>query len=364
MTRRLLVLIGALLALWGASLAAEELTVIYDGSPSLPNKVVMGDWGFLPRLPDNTAPFKPQRISRSTYALKLASLGRYQGTRFDFQAPLDTAPFFESKTTYLEILMRATDEKKAGTDAATPAAGGSTDAYSSAAMTNQPTTTAPVPPPVPGGPGMPPPPGGPGAPGAGAPGEEPLPANMPEEMLPPKPSPTTVPAPMYKNLRFSFFTEKGQGLLVVTPEMLRPVEAGKWLRIDIPLSLLNPALPVGGKMSRLVISSDEPMEMLVNRIAIVRDTTPMTVNTFIFPGFLEAGQRIFFAARVTAGLSKYEVQWSFDAKNDTKVDATGERVTHIYDLEGTYTVTCTVRDINGGKEPISTSLEVKVSRPR
>jgi hypothetical protein len=353
MIPRIFVLIGLVLGALAGALAMETLTVIYDGSAALPAKVTLGDWGFVPRppTPDPAAnPFKPLKLGRNWYALKLSSLGRYQGARFDFQTPLDTTAFVGVKNTYLQLYLRALDEKKTGDGAA----GGET--YSSAAITNpiRP-EDAPPPPPLPGPDGVVPP----------APGPDGVLVNdLPTEFQPPKVKPNSVPMPAFKNLRFTFITEKGPAVLDVKPEQLFPTDEGRWEKVEIPLTLLNAALPLGTKLSRLIITSDEPVEMYVGRLAVVKDATPFTINTFIYPNFLEAGQRIYFAARVEVGLSQYEVQWDFDGKAGATVDAVGERVTHVYDTEGTYVVNCTVRDKNGGKEPVTATLEVKVSRSR
>ncbi len=349
MIPRNLMLIGMLLGALCGVLAAETLVEIYDGSSSLPAKVVMGDWGFMPRppTPDPAAnPHQPLKLGRNWYALKITTLGRYQGARFDFQAPVETAIFTAEKNTYLQLRLRALDEKKTGGE------GAGSESYSSAAITN------PV---APGGDVPPPPTIGPD----GAPVEPVGPVgDLPEVHQEPKVKPNLIPMPVFKNLRFTFITEKGPAILDVKPEQLKPVDDGKWERVEIPLSLINSALPLGTKLSRLLITADEPMEMYIGRIAVVKDVTPITVNTFIYPNFLEAGQRIYFAARVEAGLSQYEVQWDFDVKAGASVDAMSERVTHVYDAEGTYLVTCTVRDKNGGKDPAVVTLEFKVSRAR
>ena len=80
--------------------------------------------------------------------------------------------------------------------------------------------------------------------------------------------------------------------------------------------------------------------------------------------FLEAGQRIFFTARVAAGLSRYETTWNFGTGGADKVDATGDRVTYTFDKEGNYTITCHVHDLNDGKDPVTSAFEVRVSRAR
>jgi hypothetical protein len=363
MIARMLLLIGLVLGTLAQALAATEtLVTIYDGSAALPAKVTLGNWGFMPRPPtpkpdDN--PFKPLKLGRNWYALKLSSLGRYQGARFDFQVPLETASFNGVPNTYLQLYLRSLDDKKAGVTE-----GGAGDAYTSAAITNpNPTDVPPPPPPPPDGTGVGPGVGGPGVGPAGPTiGPDGLPTDAPVEMRGPVVKPNVIPMPDFKNLRFTFITEKGPAILDINPAMLHPVDDGKWARVEIPMSLLNKQLPMGEKLQRLLITADEPLELFVGRILIVKDATPLSLTTFIYPNFLEAGQRIFFAARVATGLSQYEVRWDFDTKGGASVDAVGERVTHVFDTEGNYSITCTLVDKNGGKEPTSVVMDVKVSR--
>jgi hypothetical protein len=360
---RVLLMLGVLLGLCTAAIAqtTENLAIIYDGQNALPANITLGNWGFTLRTNAADA-FKPVRYSR-TFGITLHTMGRYQGARFDFGAPIDTDNLFGVKNTYLELYLRAVPDDKTATTGEKPKTGD---------PGSNPTNPPPPPPPPPandpmrqpppggnpgGGPGGPGNPGGPGVPGAVDPNQPPA---EPPVKVP------TVPLPNFTNLRFTFFTEKGQGQLVVTPDQFFPKEEinGRWVRLDIPLTLLNDKLPVGGKLQRMLITSDDPADYIVGRIAFVRDVTPLTVKTTVFPLFLEAGQRIVFIARVEAGLSRYETTWNFGANGPEAVDATGDRVTYTFDKEGNYTITCKVRDLSDGKDPVFSKFEVKVSRAR
>ena len=348
MNRYWLILLGALLGLAAAAPAVEDISVIYNGDAQLSKRIVMGFWGYRPVAEEEGNPFKPIRLvqGRKIYGLNITSLGRYQGVRFDFQDPLDITAIVADKAAFLELYIRATTPQTAVPTAA-PAAG------------------SVLPPRLlpgeAGGPAM----GGPamGGPIVATPADS---AAFPPELLKEVERPAvSSPLPALKNIRFSFFTEKGEGLLVVTPDQFYPKEEINkyWIRVGIPLSMLNKALPVGGKLSRIVITSDEPAMFLLGRMAFVRDTDPIVGSMFIYPPFLAAKDRIFFAARVEAGLTPYQVEWSFDAAKGAKVDAVGDRVTYIYDKEGNYKITCTVRDKTGAKAPVTSTIEVKLSPP-
>jgi len=176
----------------------------------------------------------------------------------------------------------------------------------------------------------------------------------------------TVPLPQLKDLRITFYTDKGIGMLRVTPDQFYPKEEVNqfWVRIGIPLSQIQQGLPIGGKLYRIAITSENPAEFLIGRLAFVRDNDPIEASLLVYPPFLEAKKSIFFAVRVKAGLTPYEVQWNFDTQKDEKsVDAVGDRVTYTYPAEGVYSVTCTVRDVTGAKPPVTSVMGVKISRP-
>ena len=398
MIRNGLILLGLLLGLCRLAAAIEELSVIYNGEAQLPKRINMGFWGYRPLSNPLDNPFQPLRLlpNRRYYGLKIVTLGRYQGVRFDFIEPLDISSYLTAKDVFLELYLRAPLGTPEVTpmnpmpvvipyaDILAPPLGGD---YFPPGMMTPPGGAAGVPgrpgyirrmpgeasPYGPGvmPPGMMPPPGAPPTYPGGA-GVPPTPGlTTPEDTTFPTTllnlvarSPVTIPPPNVKNIRFTFFTDKGESLLIVTPEQFYPKEEVNrlWIRIGIPLSMIGDKLPVGGKLTRLLITSDDPVDFLIGRMAFVRDNEPILVNMFIFPPFLEAKQRIFLAARVEAGLTPYDVEWDFDTAAGNTVDATGERVTYTYATEGVYTITCTVKDKTGAKPPATSVIEVKITR--
>ncbi|HEY3376537.1 MAG TPA: PKD domain-containing protein [Armatimonadota bacterium] len=176
---------------------------------------------------------------------------------------------------------------------------------------------------------------------------------------------TAVPMPALHNLRFTFFTQGGVGVLDIPASQFYPREEvlGTWVKIDLPLQRM-PATPIGGLMSRLVISSDEPASFLIGRLAFIRDVSPLKGKITTFPATAEVGKSLFFSANVTSAVTGCAVTWTFDSAAGSSVDATGERVLYTYTNPGAYTVTCTLRDVNGIKEPVTLKKELKVTRAR
>ena len=407
MSRLYIVLVGLLLGWSGIALAGNELAVIYNGEPDLPAKVTLGSWGYMPQdvqvtvdstgqevAVDNTNylypgmqvrvdgttvcrvesvlsptsvrlstavnvvagstitlenPFHPVRLvpNRKIFGLSMLTLGRYQGVYFDLAEPLDSTSLFSEKNMYLEIYLRAAAED-------VPTAG-IADLPAATPTTPGPPTGTPATPALPGT--------TPPVAGTGPTIPMTLPAELLSQVIPPA---STVKLPTLKNLRFTFFTEKGQGLLTITPDKFYPKDDVNkyWVRVGVPLSMLNPMLPVGGKLTRLLITSDEPCHFLLGRMAFVQDDDPFKVDMFVYPQFIEAKKRIFFAVRLKdpIGLSRYETTWCFNSKVNNTVDAMGDRVTYTFDTEGMYRVSCTVRDMSGNKPPVTRSVDLKVSR--
>jgi len=410
-------LIGVLFAWCGFAWAVNEIAVIYNGEGDLPQKVSLGSWGYMPQevrvtnastgqdiTVDNSAylypgmpvrvdgdtpcrietvvgtavhlstavnvdagsyitidnPFRPVRMmpNRKLYGLSMLTLGRYQGVVFDLAEPLDATALFADKNNFLELYLRAAADDRYAFATPVPHPEGETPETAPAGPQPPPANQTEINPPgtTPAGPAPPPVRPRPG-------GVEGFPSDMLAKIMP---KPLTVPLPSVKNLRFTFFTEKGQGLLTIKAEDFYPKDEVNryWIRVGVPLSTLNPLLPVGGKLSRILVTSDEPIHFLLGRLAFVHDEDPIKVDMFVYPMFLEAKKRIFFAARVEPGLARFQTTWCFNTAAGDTVDAMGDRVTYTFDKEGTYNIKCQVKDMTGGKLTVNKSKDLRVARSK
>ncbi|HEX2952003.1 MAG TPA: PKD domain-containing protein [Armatimonadota bacterium] len=177
---------------------------------------------------------------------------------------------------------------------------------------------------------------------------------------------TTAKMPDLTNLRFTFFTQTGIGTYSVQASDFYPKSFvnGGWFCIDLPLSKLDTKTnKIGGTMNRLVISSDEDANFLLGRLAFIREVSAIRMNIATYPATLEVGKQIYFSSGVDGGASACTVSWDFDTAGGASVDATGDRVTYTYANPGTYMVTCTARDANGVKDPVTVTREIHVVRP-
>ncbi|MEI7833437.1 MAG: PKD domain-containing protein [bacterium] len=161
-------------------------------------------------------------------------------------------------------------------------------------------------------------------------------------------------------LRFTFVTAEGQGTLLATPEEMTSnmVVDKMWYRVGIPLNHITGK--VGGAISRIIITAEVKSDLLFNRIALVHDTTPLTLQATAFPPVQDKGHPLYFSAFATSGFAVPVINWNFNTGAGASIDATGDHVLHHYDTPGDYKVTATVRDADGNKEPVKVEIVVKV----
>lgn len=263
--------------------AAVEVAVLYNGEARLPASMQLGPWGSSERFFD----FTPIPVNPTTFALPIHIQGRYQGTRLDFNPPLDTAQYLGKPDSLLELYLRAPDN--------TPVA--------------------------------------------------------------------AVALPKMANLRITFFTQQGIATLDIPVEKFYPQTEinASWRRIAIPLNSFTGTTLPAGNLERLLISADSPSDFLLGRIAFVRDVSRLQLRISSLPNQVRVGEAISFFAHVEADLTPYNISWDFGAHQQASIDATGESATFHYPVPGTYTVTATVTDRYGIKEPVTAQSIVTIS---
>lgn len=161
-------------------------------------------------------------------------------------------------------------------------------------------------------------------------------------------------------LRFTFVTADGQGTLLATPEEMagREVVDRLWYRVGIPLNHITGK--VGGAISRIIITAETKSDLLFNRIALIREATPLTLQATAFPPVQDKGHPLYFSAFATGIFAVPVINWNFNAGAGASIDATGDHMLHHYDTPGDYKVTATVRDADGNKEPVKVEISIKV----
>lgn len=134
-----------------------------------------------------------------------------------------------------------------------------------------------------------------------------------------------------------------------------------WRRAGIPLQAISGFDRTNKEIAAISLSADEATTFYVGSIQIVEDSTPIMVEIPMGDLNIGTGDTVVFRANAQGGATRLIYEWDFDDKDGIQVDAEGRAVRHRFRNPGTYTVTVTVRDAYGLKEPAKRTLTVTVN---
>jgi len=134
-----------------------------------------------------------------------------------------------------------------------------------------------------------------------------------------------------------------------------------WRRAGIPLQAINGFDRTNKEIASIALSADEATTFYVGSIQIVEDTTPIMAEIPMGDLNIGSGDTVIFRANAQGGATRLVYEWDFDDKDGIQVDAEGRAVRHRFRNPGTFTVTVTVRDAFGLKEPTKRTLTVTVN---
>lgn len=137
--------------------------------------------------------------------------------------------------------------------------------------------------------------------------------------------------------------------------------AGRWRRLGVPLSAIYGFAKTNKEVASISFSGDAPSVFFIGEIRAVTDQTPIQGSLSVTELNLGRGQEITFYATAEAGPSILVYEWDYDAKDGIQVDYSGQFVTHRFRVAGEYTVTCTIRDLYGLKQPWQGTISVTVN---
>lgn len=135
-----------------------------------------------------------------------------------------------------------------------------------------------------------------------------------------------------------------------------------WIKVGVPISALpipsaDAAAPA---ITQINIASDTPALVTIGQIAIVHSTEAITASAGQEKNTDNAGPTVFDAI-AHAGPSSLIFEWDFDTKDGFVAQAEGQHATHRYTAAGTYTATLRVRDADGLKQPVTSTVIVHVT---
>lgn len=172
--------------------------------------------------------------------------------------------------------------------------------------------------------------------------------------------PTQVTRPEFEFIRLVITTTDGR-----KSEVYVPVTGGStirgWRRIAVPLTLINGFERTNKIVQSIAFSGDATGSFYIGEIRIINDTTPLRVELPTNEFNLALGDEVTFTAFGSGGASVLRYEWDFDASDGIQVDAEGQTVVRRFRRPGTFTVTVTVRDVSGAKEPATATATVVVN---
>lgn len=192
-----------------------------------------------------------------------------------------------------------------------------------------------------GGPGV----GGPGGMGPGGPGG------------------TGATAPVLKQLRLIVTTSDGKRSEVYVPANTSSASDQGWTTVAIPLQAISGFDRTNKAVSAVAISGNTTATLYVGDIRVVDDSTPITGDTNVSSGELNAalGDEYTLTGYGSGGSSILRYTWDFDDRDGIQVDAEGQSVNRKFRKPGTYVITLTISDYYGLKQPYSKTIKVVVN---
>lgn len=186
--------------------------------------------------------------------------------------------------------------------------------------------------------------GGPGKQGGGMPGG------------------STVAAQKLQSIRLIITTTDGKKSEAYLPVATSGSGERGWRTAAIPLQAISGFDRTNKEIKSIGFAGDVTTTFYIGDLRVVNDTTPITGQSNIKGDLnLALGDTVTFAGGGYGGSSILKYSWDFDDKDGIQEDATGQTVKHQFRKPGNYTITLTISDVYGLKQPYSTTIKAKVN---
>jgi hypothetical protein len=349
------------------SAAAQSVSVLYSPARTAKDQgLTLRGWGSgLISETDETA-------YEGANSLRVSTRNFFQGGTIRFAKPIDLNQEFGEKANLLRLTYKVADGGAVGSGAG-PGRGGPGEGLSGPGRGGAPGRGAPGGTSGPGGrpgggPGGRPGGAGPGgfpggAPGGGFPGGAPGGfAGGPQGGLGSPGGGGQAATPAIKTLRAIVTTTDGKKSEAYVPVTSTAVNERGWATLAVPLQAITGLDRTNKQIQEIAFSADDTVTFYIGDLRVVSDTTPIRGETDI-KGSLNIGatETRTFRAYGSGGASILRYTWDFDDADGIQVDAEGQTVRRRFRKPGTYTITLTVSDYFGLKEPYKTTLKVTVN---
>lgn len=166
--------------------------------------------------------------------------------------------------------------------------------------------------------------------------------------------------PRVSKVRLVFVSNTGVKVSLERPT--NPLDPDdNWVRMAVPLAKLD--VPEGTsefRLKRLIICTDIPGTLYLGEAKIVTDNVPIKVDS-LGVQTVAVYDDVFLVANATGGVSSLKYAWDYDSSNGLQVESTTKVGRYVYLRGGDFTVTLTVSDIDGLKEPVVVTGTISVT---
>jgi hypothetical protein len=163
-------------------------------------------------------------------------------------------------------------------------------------------------------------------------------------------------------LRAIVTTTDGKKSEAYIPVTSTAVDDRGWSTLAVPLQAISGLDRTNKQIQEIAFAADDTVTFYVGDLRVVSDTTPLRGETDV-KGSLNIGatETRTFRGYGSGGASILKYTWDFDDADGIQVDAEGQTVRRRFRKPGTYTVTLTVSDFFGLKQPYTSTFKVTVN---
>jgi hypothetical protein len=276
---------------------------LFRGDVGPQSNVVISGWG------SGTAEPARDVALVGSNAIKVTTMGMYQGARLDFKQPIDLETAFKSNQTYMRFEVKFTG------------AGASAQSFDPNSLANV----------------------------------------------------TKAASPFKNMRFLLVMEDGKQYELVRPVEVPPSDDPDQWVRVSFPLAAVTKQLAAGkslagggARLKQIAVFGDKYEQFYIGEITVLTDETEINVAS-LDDQIIFALQPITFVGSAEGGASTLKYSWDFDSRDGIQEDASGQTISHAFPKSNTqsgqmkYTITLTVSDVDGLKKPASTTLEIEVT---
>lgn len=147
----------------------------------------------------------------------------------------------------------------------------------------------------------------------------------------------------------------------------------QWYPMAVPLSAIPDLARSNGIVKRIGISGDARSTVYIGEISVATDSTPIqgyflaVINGVQYDSrqspriIVASNDEILLYAFGDGGSSPLVYEWNLMSGNPAEVDASGATLRHRFPKAGEYTITLTIKDGAGRKQPATVTLKMTIT---